>query len=371
MPQPEQVHWLFATGFLALGLFLLAEAVVGAEVWRKRRWRAYLWPSHDVPDGRRHVAGDGLLHVLDPAHARPRGLGRGDDDRRCRGARPAAGSCATRSGDSRSSMPSSSPASRSSSTSRTIGSSNAPRSCTTCSAGLPDFGDLPARPGHPPARDRVRDRVRAGFVVVGISCTPTATWRPLRPSVAACGRAAPMKRLAVPGFVIGLVCPAAAFAHATLKSEQPEFRQRFETSPARVALHFDQGVHALPELDRRLRRARKDRLREGAQCRRRAHDVRARSTGCRAARTPSAGTRSRATRTSSPACTHSAFASTLRRPPRRTAHPGRRGARTSCAGSTSSRSRSLSAGLASGCSCCPGRFRPGWSVASTSSPESG
>ena len=45
MPQPEQVHWLFATGFLALGLFLLAEAVVGPTVWRKRRWRAYLWPS--------------------------------------------------------------------------------------------------------------------------------------------------------------------------------------------------------------------------------------------------------------------------------------------------------------------------------------
>ena len=45
MPQPEQVHWLFATGFLSLGLFLLAEAVVGPTVWRKRRWRAYLWPS--------------------------------------------------------------------------------------------------------------------------------------------------------------------------------------------------------------------------------------------------------------------------------------------------------------------------------------
>jgi hypothetical protein len=45
MPLPEQVHWLFASGFLALGLFLLAEAIVGREVWRKRRWRTYLWPS--------------------------------------------------------------------------------------------------------------------------------------------------------------------------------------------------------------------------------------------------------------------------------------------------------------------------------------
>jgi hypothetical protein len=45
MPPAEHVHWLFASGFLALGLFLCAEAVVGAEVWRMRRWRAYLWPA--------------------------------------------------------------------------------------------------------------------------------------------------------------------------------------------------------------------------------------------------------------------------------------------------------------------------------------
>jgi hypothetical protein len=44
-PPPEHVHWLFATGFLILGLCLLAEAVVGPDVWRQRAWRAYLWPS--------------------------------------------------------------------------------------------------------------------------------------------------------------------------------------------------------------------------------------------------------------------------------------------------------------------------------------
>jgi hypothetical protein len=44
-PRAEIVHWLFATGFLALGLCLFAEAVVGTEVWRRRRWRAYLWPT--------------------------------------------------------------------------------------------------------------------------------------------------------------------------------------------------------------------------------------------------------------------------------------------------------------------------------------
>jgi hypothetical protein len=44
-PPAEHVHWLFATGFLALGLCLLGEAVVGPEVWRRRAWRAYLWPG--------------------------------------------------------------------------------------------------------------------------------------------------------------------------------------------------------------------------------------------------------------------------------------------------------------------------------------
>ena len=44
-PPAEHVHWLFATGFLLLGLCLLAEAVVGTEVWQRRAWRAYLWPG--------------------------------------------------------------------------------------------------------------------------------------------------------------------------------------------------------------------------------------------------------------------------------------------------------------------------------------
>ncbi len=44
-PPAEHVHWMFATGFLLLGLFLLAEAIAGEEVWRRRKWRTYLWPS--------------------------------------------------------------------------------------------------------------------------------------------------------------------------------------------------------------------------------------------------------------------------------------------------------------------------------------
>ena len=44
-PPAEHVHWLFATGFLLLALCLLARAIVGGEVWDRRAWRAYLWPS--------------------------------------------------------------------------------------------------------------------------------------------------------------------------------------------------------------------------------------------------------------------------------------------------------------------------------------
>ena len=44
-PPSEMVHWLFGTGFLLLGLIMLAQVLVGDEVWRRRRWRVYLWPS--------------------------------------------------------------------------------------------------------------------------------------------------------------------------------------------------------------------------------------------------------------------------------------------------------------------------------------
>src|SRR2546423_8239250 len=44
-PPAEFVHWMFAVGFLLLGLCLLAEAVVGTEVWRRGAWPACLWPG--------------------------------------------------------------------------------------------------------------------------------------------------------------------------------------------------------------------------------------------------------------------------------------------------------------------------------------
>jgi hypothetical protein len=44
-PPAEVVHWMFAVGFVFLGLCLLAETIVGRHVWRRRSWRAYLWPG--------------------------------------------------------------------------------------------------------------------------------------------------------------------------------------------------------------------------------------------------------------------------------------------------------------------------------------
>jgi hypothetical protein len=45
MPPSEHVHWWFATGFLILALCFAARAVVGPEVWDRRPWRRYLFPS--------------------------------------------------------------------------------------------------------------------------------------------------------------------------------------------------------------------------------------------------------------------------------------------------------------------------------------
>ena len=44
-PKAELIHWAFGAGFLLLGLILLAETIVGSEVFAMRRWRLYLWPS--------------------------------------------------------------------------------------------------------------------------------------------------------------------------------------------------------------------------------------------------------------------------------------------------------------------------------------
>ena len=45
VPRAEIAHWAFGGLFLLLALILLAEVIVGPEVFRRRRWRGYLWPS--------------------------------------------------------------------------------------------------------------------------------------------------------------------------------------------------------------------------------------------------------------------------------------------------------------------------------------
>ena len=57
-----------------------------------------------------------------------------------------------------------------------------------------------------------------------------------------------MRRLVLYGLVVALVVPAAAWAHATLKSEFPGFQQELRVGPKFVRLHFDQIVQ-LPVIE--------------------------------------------------------------------------------------------------------------------------
>ena len=64
------------------------------------------------------------------------------------------------------------------------------------------------------------------------------------------GDAAPMRRLLVIALA-ALAFPAAAFAHATLKSTTPSFRQELPAARRVIRLHFDQQVKLLPGADAR------------------------------------------------------------------------------------------------------------------------
>lgn len=55
-----------------------------------------------------------------------------------------------------------------------------------------------------------------------------------------------MRRALLAALLAALVLPGAAFAHASLSSGAPSYGQRVSVSPARVRLHFDQGVKAFP-----------------------------------------------------------------------------------------------------------------------------
>jgi len=51
LPPAETAHWLAASVALTIGLLLLSELIVGTDVFRRRRWRAYLWPSVALGSG--------------------------------------------------------------------------------------------------------------------------------------------------------------------------------------------------------------------------------------------------------------------------------------------------------------------------------
>lgn len=44
-PRAEIAHWLFASLFLLVGLTLSAEAIAGTAAFRRRSWRAYVFPA--------------------------------------------------------------------------------------------------------------------------------------------------------------------------------------------------------------------------------------------------------------------------------------------------------------------------------------
>jgi large-conductance mechanosensitive channel len=51
VPRAEIAHWLAASAVLFFGLVLLSEVIVGTEVFRRRRWRAYLAPAMALGGG--------------------------------------------------------------------------------------------------------------------------------------------------------------------------------------------------------------------------------------------------------------------------------------------------------------------------------
>jgi hypothetical protein len=45
VPPPEGAHWLAGAVALLIGLLLISEVIVGPDVFRRRAWRAYLFPA--------------------------------------------------------------------------------------------------------------------------------------------------------------------------------------------------------------------------------------------------------------------------------------------------------------------------------------
>ena len=138
---------------------------------------------------------------------------------------------------------------RSSSTSRTRGSSRAPRSCTTCSAGRSSS----RRSSRSLLVWRPRSAVlQSGFALMIVTVSVMLFCRPrrgadLRPPLAARRGAAPVRRLRSPIALAALAFPAAASAHATLRVDDAGASARScSRRRATIRLHFDQIVKILP-----------------------------------------------------------------------------------------------------------------------------
>ena len=265
-PRAEFVHWLFATGILVLGLILLAQAIAGPAVWAMRRWRIYLWPGIAFGLGDPDVAGDDLLHQLGDPHGGARQLGAGADaDGGGRARARARASCTAAGGGSARRSGSRSPGAaflvheqnpwffaRSAFLHHLIGWTLVARR-RSFPLGLVfrprssffryGFGDLRAR-ARGDALLRPRRRAR------------------LRPPLAARGGPAPVKRLCVWLAAVALVAPAAAWAHATLKSDVARCSSRSSRSRrSSSGSHFDQYVELPVDPGLRRQRARRTRCR--------------------------------------------------------------------------------------------------------------
>ena len=341
-PHAEMVHWLFGAGILFVGLCLLCEALVGTEVWRMRRWRAYLWPSARVLARRAALAGDGVLHELRDPHVRARLVGRGADARRRGRARARArtadvAALAARRGRSHSS----SPAPRSSSTSRTRGSSPGRRSCITLLGWtfIVD-GDLPARAA---CGARARPRCAPGFALMVVAVSVHAPLRPRRRarSSGTCrrsqGRSTGEARRR--WSLVALAFPAAASAHATLRSTTPSFGSELQRGAAHDPPPLRPARRRLLPGSVRVLERRRPRLCAAARTPRADRLVAPRARRSSSAPTPFAGARSPPTRMSSPASGRSVSASRRRRRRAPTAPAARRRPSISCAGCGSSASR--------------------------------
>ena len=274
-----------------------------------RRWRLLPLAFARLRARRSALARGGVLHELDAAHARARVVGRGGDACRRRPARARAREARRAGGGrSRSRSRSSSALRRSSSTSRTPGSSRGRRSSTTRSVGRCS-SQRSSRSGRFCSRAarlarRVRgdvDRAR-GDAVLRSGCRADLR-PPLRPR-----RWRPVRQLARRDAHGARAPRYGASAHATLVGASPADAVATRRRAAAVVLRFDQTV-TRRHGDRRLLCRRTTRLRTDGTRRRTAALSRRRCEGLGGARpTRCGGGRRRPTGTRAPASTRSASA---------------------------------------------------------------